>query len=120
MRAPFLAANKIDPEAAEPLMLFYRTFPAQGVKPTKNALNGLTYAVALAPQDDRLRMEVVGELIDIGQLEEARSFLRTIALSPHQGKRHDSAVAIYEALVAGNQAAAKERWAAAQKYYDED
>ncbi len=34
VRDLFLRANQIDKEAAEPLVLFYRTFVAQGVRPT--------------------------------------------------------------------------------------
>ena len=51
IRSVIARANRLDPENAEPLVMFYRTFVAQGVQPTKNAIDGLFYAVALAPQD---------------------------------------------------------------------
>jgi hypothetical protein len=120
VRAPLLAANKMDPEAAEPLHLFFETYLDAGVQPTKNALDGLAYALVLAPQDVKLRMELVGELINENKLDDAREALKTIAYSPHQGKWHDAALAIFEQLNAHNQSLAKEKCAAAQKYFDDD
>lgn len=121
VRSMFLKANKIDPEAAEPLVLFYRAYVAEGVRPTDNAIEGLTYAVALAPQDSGLRMELIGRLIDDNWLGDARKMLIPIAYSPHMGKWHDSVVAILQQLDAGDREQAKGKWEAVQKkYYDED
>ncbi|HJR82543.1 MAG TPA: hypothetical protein VJ775_01325 [Sphingomicrobium sp.] len=120
VREYFLKANKIDPEAAEPLVLFYQSFVDQGVRPTKNAVDGLTYAVILAPQDDKLRMELIGRLIEDNRLADASKTIIPIAYSPHVGKRHDSAVAILDQLKSGNQTLAKEKWQAAQKYFDDE
>jgi tetratricopeptide (TPR) repeat protein len=119
VRAPFLQANKVDPEAAEPLVLFYRSFVAEGVKPTKNAVDGLIYAVALAPQDAKLRMELIGRLIEDNRLDDASKAISTLAYSPHRGKWHDATVAILEQLKARNQALAKEKWQAAQKLFQD-
>jgi hypothetical protein len=120
VRASFLAANDIDPEAAEPLVLFYRSFVKQGVRPTKNAVDGLDYAVVLAPQDNELRMELIGRLIEDNRLVDARRALVPIAYSPHRGKWKDAALAILEQLEARNQAQAKVKWEAARKHFDED
>jgi thioredoxin-like negative regulator of GroEL len=120
VRVPLLAANKIDPEAAEPLRLFFETYVDAGVQPTKNALDGLAYALVLAPQDVKLRMELVGELINENKLDDAREALKTLAYSPHQGKWHDAVLAIFEQLNAHNQSLAKDKFAAAQKYFDDD
>ncbi|MCH8615838.1 hypothetical protein LZ016_06960 [Sphingomonas sp. SM33] len=119
VRAPFLQANKVDPEAAEPLVLFYRSFVAEGVKPTKNAVDGLIYAVALAPQDSKLRMELVGRLIEDNRLDDASQAISTLAYSPHRGKWHDATVAVLEQLKVRNQAMAKEKWQAAQKFFQD-
>src|SRR5439155_20476316 len=51
-RQLFIQANKIDTEDPEPLMEFYRTFVAEGVRPTSNAIAALHYASDLAPQDE--------------------------------------------------------------------
>lgn len=120
VREYFLRANKIDPEAAEPLVLFYQSFVDQKVKPTKNAVDGLIYAVALAPQDSKLRMELIGRLIDDNRLTDASKAIVPIAYSPHIGKWHDSAVAILDQLTAGNQTLAKQKWEAAQKYFEDE
>jgi tetratricopeptide (TPR) repeat protein len=120
VREPLIQANKLDPEAAQPLLLFYQTYVAQGVHPTKNAVDGLSYAVVLAPQDAKLRMQLVKQFIDDNQLEDARKTLVTIAISPHEGKGHDATLALYQAVAAKNQALAKQKWDAAQKYFDED
>jgi hypothetical protein len=120
VREPLIQANKLDPEAAQPLLLFYQTYVAQGVHPTKNAVDGLSYAVVLAPQDAKLRMQLVKQFIDDNQLEDARKTLVTIAFSPHEGKGHDATLALYQAVAAKNQALAKQKWDAAQKYFDED
>ena len=121
VRSMFLRANKIDPEAAEPLVLFYRTYVEQGIQPTSNAVDGLTYAVALAPQDSKIRIELIARLIDENRLKDARKMIIPIAYSPHVGKWRDSAVAILEQLDAGDRDQAKSKWAAfRKKYYDED
>jgi tetratricopeptide (TPR) repeat protein len=120
VREPLLQANKVDPEAAQPLLLFYRSYVEQGVHPTKNAVDALSYAVVLAPQDNKLRMQLVKQLIDDNQLEDARKALATIAFSPHQGKWHDATVTLYDALSANNQSLAKEKWDAAQKFFKDD
>jgi hypothetical protein len=120
VRDMFLKANKVDAEAAEPLVLFYRTYVAEGVRPTKNAIDGLMYAVVLTPQDNQLRMELIGRLIDDNRLDDARKAIVPVAYSPHRGKWHDAAVAVLEQLDARNQAQAKAKWQAAQKYFDEN
>lgn len=120
VRVPMLAANKIDPEAAEPLMLFYDSYADSGARPTDNAVDALAYAVVLAPQDNKLRMQLVGEYINENKLDDAKSALTTIAYSPHQGKWHDAAMAIFEALDAHDRTLARDKWAAAQKYFDDD
>jgi len=116
----FLRANKADPEAAEPLVLFYRTYVAEGVRPTKNAVDGLTYAVVLTPQDNQLRMELIGRLIDDNRIDEARKAIVPVAYSPHRGKWHDAAVAVLEQLEVRNQVQAKSKWEAAQKYFEDE
>jgi hypothetical protein len=85
IRSWFLRANKMDPENAEPLMLYYQSFVAAGAKPTANATKGLLYAVVLAPRDENLRIEAVRQLVVEDQLKEARTMFGPIAFYPHSG-----------------------------------
>ena len=120
VRAYIVRANKADPENAEPLALFHKTYVAQGVHPPKNALDGLLYAVALAPQDAKLRMELIGQLIDADRLSDAGRAIVPLAYSPHKGKWRDAAIAVLAQIAAGNKDEAKTKWKAALKYFDED
>ncbi|WP_310467790.1 hypothetical protein [Sphingomonas sp.] len=110
-------ANKLDPENAEPLALFYRTYVGQNVRPTANALSGLGYAVALAPQDANLRLEYVGQMIEEQRWADAGRALIPLAYSPHRGKWHDAVVAVLEQVNARNPAEAKSRLQAARKHF---
>jgi tetratricopeptide (TPR) repeat protein len=120
IRSVIARANKLDPENAEPLVMYYRTFVAQGVRPTKIALDGLSYAVALAPQDSQLRLELVGRLIDDDRLDDARTALVPLAYSPHRGKWHDAVNAVLVQVNAKNRTEAKVKWQAALKFFDDD
>ena len=120
IRSVIARANRLDPENAEPLVLFYRTFVVQGVRPTKNAIDGLFYAVALAPQDSQLRLELIGRLIDDDRLDDARLALVPLAYSPHRGKWHDAVSAILAQVIARNRTEAKVKWQAALKYFEDD
>jgi hypothetical protein len=114
------AANRMDVEDAEPLILFYRSFVAQGVPPTDNAIDGLKYALVLAPQDSKLRLEAVGQFIKSGRFADAREVLLPLAYSPHTGKAHDTVRKILEGVDAKNAAQALAAWEAAEKLYNED
>ena len=120
IRALFVEANRIDPENAEPLVLFHRSFIAEGKKPTVNALKGLAYAVVLAPQDTKLRMELIGQLIEEQRWDDARRALIPLAYTPHSGKWRDAIVAVFDQVEARNGTTAKEKWKAAQRFFDDD
>jgi hypothetical protein len=83
IRKLFIAANKIDPEAAEPLALFYETYSLAGEKPTKNAVDALTYALTLVPQDDKVRLELVHQFLAQGDTAGANRYFGAFAYSPH-------------------------------------
>jgi tetratricopeptide (TPR) repeat protein len=120
IRSYFSRANRIDTEDAEPLILFYRTYAAQGARPTANALDGLRYALDLAPQDAKLRIEVVGDLLKENHVDEARDTLTSLAYSPHAGKAHETVRRLYDALAAKNTALATTTLEEAKKFYDKD
>ena len=83
VRSWFTRANKLDTENAEPLMLFYLSFVEQGVRPTKNAVDALLYAQALAPQDDQLRGMAVQQLLIDERTAEAKRVFAPLAFEPH-------------------------------------
>lgn len=118
IRAYFSSANRLDVEDAEPLVLFYRSYVAQGITPSSNAMDGLQYALLLAPQDTKLRLEAVGEYLREGKLTEAHDVLVPVAYSPHAGKAHDAVYAIMDRIDAKDTAGALTAWAAAKKMYD--
>ncbi len=120
VRATLGAANRMDVEDAEPLILFYRSFAAQGIKPTANAVEGLKYALILSPQDPKLRLEAVGQFLKDDRLVDARETLVPLAFSPHTGKAHDAVRKILDSVDARNTAQALQAWQAAEKIYEQN
>lgn len=83
VRRWLIQANRADTENAEPLYLFYQSFPAAKQKPTADAINGLYYAHLLAPHDMGLRRSVVRQRLIDGEVAPAlRSFAPLVA-NPH-------------------------------------
>lgn len=111
VRAELASANRLDPEAAEPLVLFYRTYAQEKKPATKNALDGLAYAVTLAPQNTKLRMDLVEGLITVKRLPEARTALEPLAYSPHRGKWREALVGLLEGIDARDSARMDQRLA---------
>lgn len=96
------AANRADPDDPEPLILFYSSFGAQGVKPTANAVVGLNQAYALAPQDNDLRFMAAYQFLVDRKAREARVALAPIAFNPHATEAGKLAAAMIEQIDAGN------------------
>jgi tetratricopeptide (TPR) repeat protein len=82
-RSWFVKANRADPDAAEPLLLFYQSFAAAGQAPTKNATLGLYRALELSPQDPGLRIAAARQYVVDGDLTSARRALLPLAYDPH-------------------------------------
>jgi tetratricopeptide (TPR) repeat protein len=101
-RAPLVAANRLEPDDPEPLMLFYDSFIEAGARPTANALAGLRQAFYLAPQDSDLRSKMVVAMIDQNNMPEARSALAPLAFDPHGGKYVEKANALLAAIDSGD------------------
>lgn len=91
IRQWFLKANKLDPEAAEPLMLFYKSYVYAGEKPTKNAVDALLYSLTLVPQDTRVRLMAVGQFLSDGDLPSAKRYFAAFAFEPHSKREVRSA-----------------------------
>ena len=104
IRKWFVRANHADPENPEPLMLFYQTYKDAGAVATASATKGLLYALVLAPQDDRLRLLSVRQLLVDGRIAEARQAFAPLAFDPHARRFHDTAQDILAAIEASDAA----------------
>lgn len=103
VRSWFGKANKLDPDSAEPLMLFYQSYLKQGVAPTSNSVEGLLYATALAPQDDELRLMAARQMLQDNRLKDAKKLFAPIAYQPHLAdKWREVNGKIMEAIDGGN------------------
>ena len=103
-------ANRADPNDPEPLILYFQSFTAQGLAPTRNAVEGLLQAHALAPQDSGLRMNVARQLLVDGKSGEARRALAPLAYDPHGGALGQAVAAIVAKLDEAGDKGALEAW----------
>jgi len=108
-------ANRADPNHPGPLILYYRSFAAQGIAPTPLAVDGLLQAFALAPQDVGLRMNAARQLLVDGKAAEARRALAPIAFDPHGGTLGEAVAAVIARLDSSGTKAALEAWDSATK-----
>jgi len=105
-RSWIIRANRADPNAAEPLAVFYSSFRMAGERPRESAVNGLERAFELVPQDQGLRFMLASQQIAAGQIDQAKRTLRPLAYDPHA--RPDNPAATLLALLdSGNQDAVK-------------
>ncbi len=110
IRKVLAAANRVDPDHPEPLILFYSSFRAQGIDATGNAMKGLKYAYALAPYDRSLRLLLADELLTAGNAQEARAVLASVAYDPHGGETGKVAAEVMRKIDTGDMAAALKAW----------
>lgn len=103
IRSWFLRANKVDPEAAEPLMQFFNAYLFAGARPTKNAVDGLLYALAIAPNDAKLRIIAVRQLLVDGRIADAKRYFAPLAFEPHASKIwREASIKVMAALNSGD------------------
>ena len=100
VRAPLVQANRLDPDAPEPLMLFFQSYVAQNARPPAAAVEGLLYALEVAPFDEDLRLVAVRQLLSENRLAEAKAAFAPIAYGSHFRKQRDKNLAIMAAIVA--------------------
>lgn len=98
-RKHFVDASRADTEDAEPKLLYFASFAAEGAPPTRNAIEALVFAQRLVPQDAGLRMQVVRQHLVDGKVEDARRLLGPVAYNPHGGAGRDAAAQIMAKLV---------------------
>lgn len=108
-------ANRADTDDPEPPILYYQSFLAQGIAPTRNAVDGLLRAFELAPQDIGLRMNAAHQLLLDGNAAAARRALAPIAYDPHAGQLGQGVSSIIAKLDQGGTKAALEAWEAATR-----
>lgn len=82
-RSWVVKANRADPNAAEPLAVFYRSFRMAGEKPRQSAVLGLERAFQLVPQDQGLRFMLAMQNIETKDIDMAKALLRPLAFDPH-------------------------------------
>lgn len=91
VRAEFIKANGVENDHPIPLVQFYLTHLKQGERPTKNAIDGLEWAMQLAPFDDSLRWLVAQQMIFDERYTQAAQTLAPLAYSPHPGEHTNKA-----------------------------
>lgn len=106
IRRQFLAANRLDPDDPEPLILFADSLAAAGEPLSANAAEGLVYAYQLAPQDMGLRWRAAAALLQLGRDKEARSALGPIAFNPHGKTSRERAIAVLAKLTGNDRVGA--------------
>lgn len=77
------AANRLDPEHPEPLILFFDSYVESGSTPTQLAKDGLAKAFELAPFDPNLRGMVAQMYARDGDYADARALLAPMMYNPH-------------------------------------
>lgn len=84
--APWVRANRLDPDDPRPMMLIYfasREFGQQNA----SVVDGIKYAQSIAPEDRGLRMTAASEYIREGKLDTARPLIASLVYDPHAGNR---------------------------------
>lgn len=99
-RRSVVAANRADPDDAEPLFWYWSSFVLQGKEPPKTSIEGLYRAQILAPQDKYVRLVAARTRLEGDEVDEAKLLLRPVAYDPHADP-DNAAVKMLAALEAG-------------------
>ena len=86
-RAWLVKANRIEPDAAGPLLAYYHSFVDTGGPPSASAVNGLLRAEVVAPEDPGVRWLLARHFLGDNDPASAREVLQPIAFAPHAGSR---------------------------------
>ncbi|MCU6454043.1 DUF1570 domain-containing protein [Sphingomonas sp. A2-49] len=90
-RGWLLRANRLDPNDAYALMLFYSSFGMARAIPTDNAKAALRRAHELVPQDPGVGYAYAIQSLVDGRTDDARGALRPLAYSAHSGPGNPAA-----------------------------
>jgi tetratricopeptide (TPR) repeat protein len=85
-RKHFVSVNKIENDHPIPLIYYYMSFLAQDQEPPKAALDGLEWALELAPYDSNLRMMVASRQMHEKRYAAAIRTVGPLAYHPHAGE----------------------------------
>jgi cytochrome c-type biogenesis protein CcmH/NrfG len=94
-RRHFVSVNRVENDHPIPLIQYYLGFVQQGKEPTESALDGLEWALELAPYDPNVRMMVASRQMRDKRFAEAIRTIRPLAYSPHAGE-DNPAIALLE------------------------
>jgi tetratricopeptide (TPR) repeat protein len=111
VRSWWVKANKVENDHPIPLVQYYLSFVEPGEKPTKAAIEGLVWAMQLAPFDSSVRWLVANQMILDDRYAEAANVLAPLAYSPHPGEHTEQARRLLEEVEAkakGNDAQPQE------------
>lgn len=92
VRSQFMKVNRIENDNPIPLVQFYLSYRGQGIVPTKNAIDGLEWAMTLAPFDSSVRWLAAQQMISDNRLKDAEQTLTPLAYSTHPGGQTDEAL----------------------------
>ena len=113
-RKHFVSVNRIENDHPIPLIYYYLSFVQQDLEPSKPALDGLEWALELAPYDAGVRMMVAARQMQDKRFLEAIHTISPLAYHPHAGE-DNPAMALLEAAREQVAATSKNETAAASK-----
>jgi Flp pilus assembly protein TadD len=94
-RRHFVSVNKIENDHPIPLIYYYLSFINQDKEPNQSALDGLEWALDLAPYDASVRMMLATQQIHDKHFAQAIRTISPLAYSPHAGE-DNPAIALLE------------------------
>jgi tetratricopeptide (TPR) repeat protein len=94
-RRHFVSVNRIENDHPIPLIYYYSSFLQQDKVPTKTAVDGLEWALELAPYDANVRMMVARRQMQDKRLADAIRTISPLAYNPHAGT-DNPAIALLE------------------------
>jgi tetratricopeptide (TPR) repeat protein len=100
VRSWWVKANKVENDHPIPLVQYYLSFVDQGERPSTAAVDGLEWAMQLAPFDGSLRWLVAAQMINDDRYADAATALAPLAYSPHPGEHTDRARRLLEEVEA--------------------
>ncbi len=94
-RRHFVSVNRLENDHPIPLIYYYSSFLEQGKEPTKAALDGLEWALELAPYDADVRLMVARRQMQDKRFAQAIRTISPLAYDPHAGA-DNPAIALLE------------------------
>lgn len=107
VRAWYLKANRVDPNAVMPLFLYYSSFLETRSAPPQGAVKALMRAEVLAPESGTVRFLLARQMLLSDDSRSARLLLQPLAFAPHSLRKENVARGIIDLIDAGKVAEAK-------------